>query len=278
MNLSNDRVTLNNETSIPMMGLGVYQVSEDDTAQVVATAIKNGYRLIDTAQIYGNEKETGEGIKRGLAENNLKREDLFVTSKIWNAHISYGEALEAYEDSLQKLGLDYLDLYLIHWPGDNAFKDAWLALESLYEQKKIKAIGVSNFQIHHLEELKEYAKVTPVINQIELHPMLSQTELRQYHADHNIKTQAWSPLMQGQILKNEVINEIAERYNKTAAQIVLRWDIQQGILLNVKSIRIERMISNAQIFDFELLEDDMTKINALNQDQRVGPSPDEFDF
>ncbi|ARW20746.1 2,5-didehydrogluconate reductase (2-dehydro-L-gulonate-forming) [Pediococcus pentosaceus] len=240
INSLNDRIMLNNGTAIPGLGLGVFQIPDADTAQVVANGIKNGYRLIDTAQIYGNEAGTGAGIKAGLAATGLKRADLFVTSKVWNDHLSYDETIAVFESSLKKLGLDYLDLYLIHWPGDNAFQDAWRALETLYKQGKIKAIGVSNFQIHHL--------------------------------------QAWSPLMQGKILDNAVLAKIAQKYNKSVAQIVLRWDVQQNILLVVKSVRAERMLSNAQIFDFELAPEDMDQINALNENLRVGPNPDEFDF
>jgi diketogulonate reductase-like aldo/keto reductase len=278
INSLNDRVMLNNGTAIPGLGLGVFQIPDVDTAQVVENGIKNGYRLIDTAQIYGNEAGTGAGIKAGLAATGLKREDLFVTSKVWNDHLSYDETIAAFESSLAKLGLDYLDLYLIHWPGDDAFKASWKALEDLYEQGKIKAIGVSNFQIHHLQALAEIAKVTPVINQIETHPKMSQIEMRNYAAEHDIKIQAWSPLMQGQILDNAVLAKIAQKYDKTVAQIVLRWDVQQNILLVVKSVRAERMLSNAQIFDFELAPEDIDQINALNENLRVGPNPDEFDF
>ncbi|WP_069824963.1 aldo/keto reductase [Pediococcus pentosaceus] len=278
INSLNDRIMLNNGTAIPGLGLGVFQIPDADTAQVVANGIKNGYRLIDTAQIYGNEAGTGAGIKAGLAATGLKRADLFVTSKVWNDHLSYDETIAAFESSLKKLGLDYLDLYLIHWPGDNAFQDAWRALETLYKQGKIKAIGVSNFQIHHLQSLAEFAEITPVINQIETHPQLSQLEMREYAAKHDIKVQAWSPLMQGKILDNAVLAKIAQKYNKSVAQIVLRWDVQQNILLVVKSVRAERMLSNAQIFDFELAPEDMDQINALNENLRVGPNPDEFDF
>ena len=228
-----DRIELNNDTAIPGLGLGVFQIPNEETADVVANGIKQGYRLIDTAQVYGNEEGTGEGIRRGLKDNNLKREDLFITSKVWNNHISYDETIAAFNDSLQKLGLDYLDLYLIHWPGNDSFKDSYLALEQLYKEGKIKAIGVSNFQIHHLETLMQFATVTPVLNQVESHPKLNQTELRNYAAAHNIKIQAWSPLMQGQILKDTTLQAIADKYNKSVAQVVLRWDIQRDVFLAV---------------------------------------------
>lgn len=273
-----DRIELNNGTAIPGLGLGVFQIPNEETADVVANGIKQGYRLIDTAQVYGNEEGTGEGIRRGLKDNNLKREDLFITSKVWNNHISYDETIAAFNDSLQKLGLDYLDLYLIHWPGNDSFKDSYLALEQLYKEGKIKAIGVSNFQIHHLETLMEFATVIPVLNQVESHPKLNQTELRNYAAAHNIKIQAWSPLMQGQILKDTTLQAIADKYNKSVAQVVLRWDIQRDVLLAVKSVHPTRMQSNADVFDFSLDQTDMDKINQMNEDLRVGPNPDEFDF
>lgn len=192
--------------------------------------------------------------------------------------MTYDETIAAFNESLAKLDLDYLDLYLIHWPGQDAFEESWKALETLYAEGKIKAIGVSNFEIHHLEKLKIFAKVVPVINQIELHPKLAQKELREYAANMDMKIQAWSPLMQGQLLKNEVILDIAKKHNKSAAQVILRWDIQQDILLNVKSVHTDRMISNASVFDFELDDEDMDRINMLNEDLRVGPNPDEFDF
>lgn len=222
-----DRVTLNNGTSMPGLGMGVFQIPNEQTAQVVAEGIKAGYRLIDTAQIYGNEAGTGAGIKAGMAATGLKREDLFITSKVWNDHLSYDETLRAFQDSLAKLDLDYLDLYLIHWPGQDAFRDSWKALEKLYHDGKIKAIGVSNFQISHLKELAEFAEVMPVIDQVETHPKLSQTELIKFASAHNLKIQAWSPLMQGKILDNPVLKEIAQNHQKSISQIILRWDIQR---------------------------------------------------
>lgn len=274
----NNSFKLNNGVEIPKLGLGVFQIEADQTAEVVKNAIINGYRLIDTAAIYGNEKETGEGIRAGLEATGLKREDIFVTSKVWNDHLTYDQATAAYNDSLAKLGLDYLDLYLIHWPGNKAYKEAYQALEDLYKAKKIRAIGVSNFEIHHLEDLLSYATVKPVMNQIELHPMLDQHEVRAFMDANDIATQAWSPLMQGQILDNAVITAIAAKHGKSAAQVTLRWEFQQGILFNVKSVKVERMIANKDIFDFELSAEEMSEINALNQNLRVGPNPDEFDF
>ncbi|MDA3973349.1 aldo/keto reductase [Enterococcus thailandicus] len=273
-----DKVILNNGQKIPGLGLGVFQIPNEKVTEVVKQGIINGYRLIDTAQIYGNEEGTGKGMKEGLVAAGLTREDLFITSKIWNAHLSQEEALESFNETLTKLQIDYLDLFLIHWPGKHAFKDSWLALEKLYDAGKIKSIGVSNFEVHHLEELATFSKLTPALNQIELHPKLAQHELRAYGEQHNIKIQAWSPLMQGQLLTHPLITEIAAKHQKTPAQIILRWDIQQQILLVVKSVHEERMRSNADIFDFHLDDQDMEKLNALNEGLRSGPNPDEFDF
>lgn len=273
-----DTVTLNNQVKMPGLGLGVFQIPNEQVSQVVKDAIISGYRAIDTAAIYGNEAGTRAGIKAGLAATGLSRQDLFITSKVWNNHLSYDETIAAFNDSLAKLGLDYLDLYLIHWPGKAAFKEAWLALEDLYKAGKIRAIGVSNFQIHHLKELAEFATVTPVLNQIELHPKLTQTQLRDYLASKNIKVQAWSPLMQGKLLTDPALTAIAAKHKKSVAQVILRWDLQQGILLNVKSVHKERILQNADLFDFELDEDDLQTINKLNENLRVGPNPDEFDF
>lgn len=273
-----ENVRLNNGTEIPGLGLGVFQIPDEDTAEVVKKGIITGYRLIDTAQIYGNETGTGLGIKEGLAATGLSREDLFVTSKVWNNHLTYEETINAFEETLDRLALDYLDLYLIHWPGNNAFKESWQAMEELYEAGKIKAIGVSNFEIHHLEDLLSYAKVVPVINQVELHPKLSQQALRDFCEKHNINIQAWSPLMQGKLLTEPAIVEIAEKHQKTPAQVILRWDIQQDILLVVKSVREQRMQSNAAVFDFELDDADMSRLNELNESLRSGPDPEAFDF
>lgn len=273
-----DKVTFNNGTEIPSLGLGVFQIPDEDTAEVVSKGISNGYRLIDTAQIYGNETGTGIGIKKGLAATGLSREDLFVTSKVWNDHLTYAETISAFEETLDRLALDYLDLYLIHWPGKDAFKEAWQALEDLYAAGKIKAIGVSNFEIHHLEELLAFAKVVPVVNQVELHPKLSQQALRDFCETHDIKVQAWSPLMQGKLLADPTIKTIAEKHQKTPAQIILRWDIQQDILLVVKSVHEKRMQSNAAVFDFALDETDMRRLNQLNESLRSGPDPEVFDF
>jgi len=273
-----DTITLNNGLQMPGMGLGVFQVENDATAEIVKNAIEVGYRSIDTAAIYGNEVGVGEGIRQALTSTDLKREDLFITSKVWNDGLSYDETIVAYEESLAKLGLDYLDLYLIHWPGENKYEEAWRALEDLYEQGKIKAIGVCNFHVSHLQNLLKIARITPVINQVEFHPRLQQAELRSFCEEHNIQLEAWAPLMQGGLLEDKTISKIAEKYGKTNAQVILRWNIQNGIITIPKSVRQERMIQNANIFDFHLTDEEVSIINAMNLEQRVGPNPDEFDF
>ena len=273
-----DTIKLNNEVEMPAMGLGVFQVENDTTAEIVKNAIELGYRSIDTAAIYGNEAGVGEGIKLALASTGLNREDLFITSKVWNAGLNYEETVSAYEESLEKLGLDYLDLYLIHWPGKNKFAESWSALEDLYIEGKIRAIGVCNFNISHLQNLMKNARVTPVINQVEFHPRLQQQSLRAFCKEHNIQLEAWAPLMQGGLLEDPTIAKIAEKYGKSNSQVILRWDIQNGIITIPKSVRKERMAQNADIFDFSLTVEEMQIINAMNLDKRVGPDPEVFDF
>ena len=273
-----DTIKLNNEVEMPAMGLGVFQVENDTTAEIVKNAIELGYRSIDTAAIYGNEAGVGEGIKLALASTGLNREDLFITSKVWNAGLNYEETVSAYEESLEKLGLDYLDLYLIHWPGKNKFAESWSALEDLYIQGKIRAIGVCNFNISHLQDLMKNARVTPVINQVEFHPRLQQQSLRAFCKEHNILLEAWAPLMQGGLLEDPTIANIAEKYGKSNSQVILRWDIQNGVITIPKSVRKERMAQNADIFDFSLTDEEMQIINAMNLDKRVGPDPEVFDF
>lgn len=273
-----DTITLNEQVSIPGFGLGVFQIPDEEVATVVKNGILKGYRLIDTAQIYDNESGTGQRIKEGLAATGLTREELFVTSKVWNNYLSYDETIAAFEKSLALLQLDYLDLYLLHWPGKNAYQESWRALEDLHQAGKIKAIGVSNFQSHHLKELLAAAKVKPVLNQVELHPKLAQKELRDYCQQQGIKIQAWSPLMQGQILQHPILVKMAQRHHVSPAQIALRWHIQQDILLVVKTVNPDRMEQNQQLFDFSLSEEDMHELNRLNEDHRVGPDPDQFNF
>ncbi|MDM5321451.1 aldo/keto reductase [Bacillus altitudinis] len=269
----NDTVTLNNGVEMPWFGLGVFKVEDgNQVVDAVKAAIRNGYRSIDTAAVYKNETGVGKAIK----ESGVKREDLFITSKVWNTDQGYDKALAAFDASLNRLGLDYLDLYLIHWPGPNTetFKDTWRALEKLYKDGKVRAIGVSNFYIQHLEELLKDAEIVPAVNQVEFHPKLTLVELRQYAKEKGIQIEAWSPLMQGKLLDHDVLKDMAARYNKSVAQVILRWDLQSGVVTIPKSINEERIKQNADIFDFELSREDMEKIDALNNNERVGSNPE----
>ena len=274
-----DKTTLHNGVQMPWFGIGVFKVEEGPKlVNAVKTAITHGYRSIDTAAIYGNEEGVGQGIREGIQQAGISREEVFVTSKVWNADLGYESTIAAYETSLNKLGLEYLDLYLIHWPVEGKYKEAWRALETLYKEGRVKAIGVSNFQIHHLEDLMKDAEIKPMVNQVEYHPRLTQKELQAFCQEHDIQLEAWSPLMQGQLLNHEVLQEIANNYNKSVAQVILRWDLQNGVITIPKSTKEHRIIENADVFDFELKEEDMKRIDALNENHRVGPDPDNFDF
>ena len=273
------KAVLNNGVEMPWFGLGVFKVEEGpELVEAVKSAIKAGYRSIDTAAIYGNEKAVGEGIRAGIEATGIAREELFITSKVWNADQGYETTIAAYEESLKKLGLDYLDLYLVHWPSEGKYKDTWRALETLYKEKRVRAIGVSNFQIHHLQDVMKDAEIKPMINQVEYHPRLTQKELQAFCKEQGIQMEAWSPLMQGQLLDNETLQEIAEKHGKTTAQVILRWDLQNGVITIPKPTKEHRIIANADVFNFELTKEDMEKIDALNQNHRVGPDPDNFDF
>lgn len=270
-----DTVTLHNGVKMPWFGLGVFKVEDgQEVIDSVKYAIKAGYKSIDTAKIYENE----EGVGQAIRESGIARDELFVTTKVWNADQGYESTLKAFDTSLQKLGLDYLDLYLIHWPGKDKYKETWKALEKLYKDGRVRAIGVSNFHIHHLEDLLADAEVKPMVNQVELHPLLTQVELREYCKKQGIQIEAWSPLAQGQLLDNAVLKEIADKHGKSTAQVILRWDLQNEIVTIPKSIKEHRIIENADVFDFELSAEDMDKINGLNQNHRVGPDPDTLLF
>ncbi|WP_281361159.1 aldo/keto reductase [Kroppenstedtia pulmonis] len=274
-----DKTTLHNGVKMPWFGIGVFKVEEGpELVNAVKAAIKHGYRSIDTAAIYENEEGVGQGIREGIKEAGISREDLFVTSKVWNTDLGYESAIAAYETSLNKLGLEYLDLYLIHWPVEGKYKDAWRALETLYKEGRVKTIGVSNFQIHHLEDLMKDAEIKPMVNQVEYHPRLTQKELQSFCREHGIQLEAWSPLMQGQLLDHQVLQDIANKYGKSTAQVILRWDLQNGVVTIPKSTKEHRIVENATVFDFELTEEDMKRIDDLNQNDRVGPDPDNFDF
>lgn len=265
-------LTLNNSLKIPQLGLGVWQASNEEAKFAVRTALENGHRLIDTAAMYQNEIGVGEA----LHESGIARDELFVTTKLWNSDQGYEKALAAANKSLQNLGLDYIDLYLIHWPTpeQDKYVETWRALETLLEQGKVRAIGVSNFNADHLEKLMEHAKIPPAVNQIEIHPDFQQTELRHYCFEHGIAVESWSPLGQGgELLKHPVLQRIADDHSKTTAQIVLRWHIQSGLIVIPKSVHEERIKENGDVFDFELREEDMQDIAALDTKNRLGPDP-----
>lgn len=270
-----DTVTLHNGVEMPKFGLGVYKVEDgEEVIHSIQYAVKAGYRLIDTAAFYENE----EGVGQAVRECGIPREELFITTKVWNADQGYEATLAAFEKSLDKLGLDYVDLYLIHWPVAGKYKDTWKALEKIYCDGKAKAIGVSNFQIHHLEDLIQDAHVIPMVNQIELHPLLSQVEIRNYCASKQIHVEAWSPLGRGRLLEHPELLEIAKKHNKSVAQVLLRWDLQSEIITIPKSTKEHRINENAAIFDFKLSAEDMQIIDGINRNERFGPDPDHFDF
>lgn len=265
---------LANGIEMPRLGLGVWRVEDNDATNSVKWAIENGYQLIDTAAVYKNERGVGEGIR----QSNTKREDLFITTKLWNADQGYDSAHQTFNDSLERLGLDYVDLYLIHWPVEGKFNDSWKAMEEIYESGRAKAIGVSNFHQHHIEELMKTAKIKPMVDQIELHPTLTQVELREFLAKEDIAVEAWSPLGQGKILQNPTLVEIAEKHDKSAAQVIIRWHLQSDSIVIPKSVHEERIKENFDVFNFELNDDEMKRIDALNINERLGADPDNFDF
>ncbi len=270
-----DCATLHNGVKMPWLGLGVYKAAEgEEVERAVRTALEVGYRGIDTAAIYGNERGVGKAVR----ESGLPREEVFITTKVWNDRQGYESTLQAFERSRQRLGVEYVDLYLIHWPVKGKYKDTWRALEKLYKDGWVRAIGVSNFQIHHLEDLLADCEIRPMVNQVELHPCLTQEPLRDFCRQRQIQVEAWSPLMRGQIFDHPVVVELSRKYGKTPAQILLRWDLQHGIVTIPKSVRPERIRENAGIFDFTLAEEDMAKLDALNENRRIGPDPDNFDF
>ncbi|PNZ26705.1 aldo/keto reductase family protein [Staphylococcus petrasii] len=265
---------------MPKLGLGTFRVENDETCkEAVKHAIEFGYRSIDTAKVYGNEEQVGLGIKEGLEATGLSREDIFVTSKLYFEDFGRENVAQAYETSIKKLGLDYLDLYLVHWPGTNeaVMIDTWKGMEDLYKDSKVKNIGVSNFQPEHLEALLAQVSIKPVINQVEFHPYFTQNELRKYLDAQKIYMESWSPLMNAQILDDETLIEIGKEVGKSPAQVIIRWNIQHGVVVIPKSITPSRIEENIEVFDFELSEDQMSRIDNLNKDKRVGPDPNTFE-
>jgi 2,5-diketo-D-gluconate reductase A len=267
-------VTLHDGVEIPQLGFGVFQVPPDDTQQVVEEALDVGYRHIDTAGAYRNER----GVGAAIAASGIPREELFVTTKLWNSEQGHDSTLRAIEKSLSRLGLDYVDLYLIHWPvpTEGRALDTWRAFEQIYEEGRSRTIGVSNFRIEDLEQLEREAETLPTVNQIELHPHLQQRELRAWHLEHRIATEAWSPLAQGGLLVNETIAAVAARHERTPAQAILRWHLQLGNVVIPKSVTPARIRENFEVSDFELSDDDIAEIGALDVGQRIGPDPSTF--
>lgn len=275
-----DYIEFYNGNQMPMLGLGTFRVENDDTCkEAVKHAIESGYRSIDTAKVYGNEEQVGQGIKEGLESTGLNREDIFVTSKLFFEDFGRKNVAQAYETSIQKLGLDYLDLYLVHWPGTNeaVMIDTWKGMEDLYKDNKVKNIGVSNFNPDHFEALLAQVSIKPVINQVEFHPYFTQEKLRKYLEAQNIYMESWSPFMNAQILNDETLNEIGKEVNKTAAQVIIKWNMQHNVVVIPKSVTSSRIEENIDVFDFELSEEQMKRIDDLNKDQRIGPDPDTFE-
>jgi diketogulonate reductase-like aldo/keto reductase len=268
-------VRFNNGVEIPQLGFGVFLVPNSETKPAVATALEVGYRHIDTAKLYGNEA----GVGAAIAESGIPRDELFVTTKVWNSEQGFDFATTSFEASLDRLGLEELDLLLIHWPAPalNRYVDTWHAFEKLLADGRVRAIGVSNFHQDHLQRLFDEAAVVPAINQIELHPLLPQTELRAFNAEHGIVTEAWAPLARGgSVLTEPVVTAIAERVGKTPAQVVLRWHIELGNVVIPKSVTPSRIAENFEVFDFSLTPEDVSAISGLETGERIGPNPDTF--
>lgn len=274
MNLQSTK-TLANGVEMPTLGLGVYKMTDrDETLQAITTALDLGYRAIDTAALYYNEEEVGEAIRH----SSVRREEIFVTTKVWNSDQGYDNTLRAFETSLKKLNMDYVDLYLTHWPVEGKYVDTYRAIARLYEEKLIRVPGVSNHHEHHLKEILAQCNVAPMVNQVEIHPYLSQEPLRTFCAQQQIAVTAWSPLGRGNVLTDETIIRIAKEYNATPAQIILRWHIQNDVIVIPKSVTPSRIKENSELYHFELTDDTMQQLNALNRNERFGQNPDNFKF
>ncbi|HZE50677.1 MAG TPA: aldo/keto reductase [Jatrophihabitantaceae bacterium] len=267
-------VTLNNGVEMPQLGFGVFKVPDDQATDAVLSALEVGYRSIDTAALYRNEP----GVGKAIAQSGIARGELFVTSKVWNSDQGYDSTLAAYDASLARLGADYLDLYLIHWPtpAQDLYRDTWRALEKLLADGRVRAIGVSNFHPEHIQRLLDEYDVVPAVNQIELHPELQQVQLREFDAAHGIVTEAWSPLARATVLTDPVLTAIAERLGVTSAQVVLRWHLQLGNIVIPKSVTPARIAENFDVFGFELSEADLKRIATLDGGRRTGPDPDQL--
>lgn len=264
-----------NGVEMPRIGLGVYKMTEPDIAiQAMTTALENGYRHMDTASLYANEKEVGEVVRA----SKLAREDIFITTKVWNTDQGYDQTLRAFEKSLELLSLDYVDLYLTHWPVKETFIETYRAIERLYEEKLIRATGVSNHQQHHLEAIAAKANIQPMVNQIECHPRLTQFDLREYCVENGIAVTSWSPLARGRLLDEPTLKRISAKYGKSTAQVIIRWHLQHDLVVIPKSVTPTRIKENCDVFDFELSFEDMKNIDALNLNERVGKDPDNFNF
>ncbi|KAH9589300.1 NADP-dependent oxidoreductase domain [Trypanosoma melophagium] len=269
-------VILHNGVRMPQLGLGVWRAEDgNETSSAVRWAIEAGYRHIDTASFYKNERGVGQGVR----DSGIPREKIWITTKLWNTDHGYEKALAAFDRSCKLLGVDYIDLYLIHWPGKSKYVETWRALEKLYKEKKVRAIGVSNFEPHHLIEIIKNCKIRPMVNQVELHPLMQQHVVQNFCKQQGIVVTAWSPLGKGErtgMLDNPVLCKIAKKHNKSPAQVVIRWDIQMGIVTIPKSTNQNRIRENFNVWDFKLTEEDMRKIGELNENKRIGGHPDEF--
>ncbi|MEY4398021.1 MAG: hypothetical protein RLZ53_597 [Actinomycetota bacterium] len=265
---------MNNGNTIPQLGLGVYKVGQDEAVKLMCDAIEVGYRRIDTAALYGNETEVGQGVRA----SGIDRSEVFVTTKIWNDRQGYDESIRAINESLSRLDLEYIDLLLVHWPAPakDLYLDTWKAFEKVYDQGLVKNIGVSNFQPNHLDRLVANASIKPVVNQVELHPFFQQSEVRAANKRHGVLTEAWSPLARAGHNNNEVLVRISETIGKSVTQVILRWHLQMGNLVIPKTTHKARLIENFSVFDFELTETEMISIASLDSGMRLGPNPDEF--
>ena len=270
-----DCAVLHNGVKLPWLGFGVFQIPQDeDGVQMLQWAFEAGYRSVDTAMIYYNEETVGQAVK----ESGISRQELFITTKVWNRDQGYESTLAAFDASLKRLQLETLDLYLIHWPEKDKFQDTWRALEKLYRDGRVRAIGVCNFMVHHLEDLLQSAEIVPMVNQVEFHPRLQSPALHAYCISHNIQLEAWAPLMKGQVMDIPELKQLGQKYGKTPPQITLNWMIARNVVTIPKSSKRERIFANADIFDFELTEDEMAMIDGLDQNLRIGEDPDNYDF